>query len=109
MSNEELRRVLVKFPRILEYKTEKTIRPRLAFLERYGVERKDLAKVGLSGVFGALGLWLQGRWRGRGRGCAVLRRRAPFLMAVVWARWLRACVWRGAARRWCRARRRCWS
>jgi hypothetical protein len=38
--------VIAKFPRILEYKSERTIRPRLDFLRRCGVVHEDLAKVG---------------------------------------------------------------
>jgi hypothetical protein len=37
--------VITKFPRILEYKSERTIRPRLDFLRACGVEQSDLAKV----------------------------------------------------------------
>lgn len=44
-SNAELTKVIVKFPRILEYKSERTIRPRLDFLRRCGVAQEDLAKV----------------------------------------------------------------
>ncbi|KAL4446227.1 hypothetical protein ABPG77_003034 [Micractinium sp. CCAP 211/92] len=45
LSNAELTKVVVKFPRILEYKSERTIRPRLEFLRRCGVGQEDLAKV----------------------------------------------------------------
>jgi hypothetical protein len=37
--------VIAKFPRILEYKSERTFRPRLDFLKRCGVEQEDLVKV----------------------------------------------------------------
>jgi hypothetical protein len=45
-SNADLTKVIAKFPRILEYKSERTIRPRLDFLRRCGVVHEDLAKVG---------------------------------------------------------------
>ncbi|KAI3432860.1 hypothetical protein D9Q98_010443 [Chlorella vulgaris] len=45
LSNEELTKVIAKFPRILEYKSERTFRPRLDFLKRCGVEQEDLVKV----------------------------------------------------------------
>lgn len=45
-SNAELTKVIAKFPRILEYKSERTIRPRLEFLRRCGVSQEELAKVG---------------------------------------------------------------
>jgi mTERF len=45
LSNEELRKLLVKFPRIMEYKTERTLRPHFQFFEKYGLTRDQLAKV----------------------------------------------------------------
>jgi len=45
-SDAQLAKVIVKFPRILEYKSERTIRPRLDFLRGCGVGQEDLAKVG---------------------------------------------------------------
>jgi mTERF domain-containing protein len=45
LSQEELAKVIVKCPRILEYRSEQTIRPRLAFLEKAGVAESDIAKV----------------------------------------------------------------
>ena len=45
LSQEELAKVIVKCPRILEYRSEQTIRPRLAFLEKAGVAETDIAKV----------------------------------------------------------------
>ena len=44
-STEALAKVISKFPRILEYKSERTLRPRLEFLRRCGVTQEDLAKV----------------------------------------------------------------
>lgn len=44
-SEAELTKVIAKFPRILEYKSERTIRPRLDFLKAHGVAAEDLAKV----------------------------------------------------------------
>lgn len=45
-SNADLAKVTSKFPRILEYKSERTLRPRIEFLEKCGVAHADLAKVG---------------------------------------------------------------
>ncbi|KAG7673774.1 hypothetical protein KSW81_006965 [Nannochloris sp. 'desiccata'] len=45
LSQEELAKVIVKCPRILEYRSEETIRPRLEFLEKAGVAESDIAKV----------------------------------------------------------------
>ena len=45
LSQEEVAKVIVKFPRILEYRSEETVRPRLAFLEKVGVLETDIAKV----------------------------------------------------------------
>ena len=46
MDDADIRRVLLKFPRIIEYKTERTVRPRLNFLLKHGVAQSDLSKVG---------------------------------------------------------------
>lgn len=43
-SNAQLAKVISKFPRILEYRSERTLRPRLDFLARCGVSQDDLAK-----------------------------------------------------------------
>jgi mTERF domain-containing protein len=45
LSNAQLAKVISKFPRILEYRSERTLRPRLDFLARCGVSQDDLAKV----------------------------------------------------------------
>ena len=45
LSQDELVKVIVKFPRILEYRSEQTVRPRLEFLERMGVPESDIKKV----------------------------------------------------------------
>lgn len=45
LSNEEVRKVLVKCPRILEHKLESTMRPHLEFLQSHGVAKEDIAKV----------------------------------------------------------------
>jgi mTERF len=45
MSDAELRQLLLRFPRIIEYKTERTIRPRLDFLKKCGVAQGELCKV----------------------------------------------------------------
>lgn len=42
---DDMRKLLLKFPRIVEYKTERTLRPRLDFLKRYNIEGKDISKV----------------------------------------------------------------
>ena len=45
-SNADLAKVVAKFPRILEYKSERTLRPRIEFLTgQCGVAEADLAKV----------------------------------------------------------------
>lgn len=44
-SAEDMRKLLLKFPRIVEYKTERTLRPRLDFLKRYNIEGTDISKV----------------------------------------------------------------
>lgn len=38
-------KVLARFPRVLEYQSERTLRPRLDFLAECGVAQQDLAKV----------------------------------------------------------------
>lgn len=53
-SNAQLAKVISKFPRILEYRSERTLRPRLDFLARCGVSQDDLAKV--------RGGWEEWRW-----------------------------------------------
>jgi len=45
LSNEEMRKLLVKCPRIMEHKLESTIRPHLEFLQLHGVKKEDLGKV----------------------------------------------------------------
>ena len=45
MDNDTVRRMVLKFPRILEYRTEHTIRPRLNFLKKCGIADADLCKV----------------------------------------------------------------
>jgi hypothetical protein len=49
MDDADIRKVLLKFPRILEYKTERTVRPRLDFLLKHGVVQSDLSKVRTGG------------------------------------------------------------
>lgn len=41
----ELCKLLTKFPRIVEYRAEKTLRPRMDFFLRHGVKQEDIAKV----------------------------------------------------------------
>lgn len=43
---EDLAKLLMKFPRIIEYRSERTLRPRLDFLKRHGVQQADISKVG---------------------------------------------------------------
>lgn len=45
MDDADIRKVLLKFPRFIEYKTERTVRPRLDFLLKHGVVQGDLSKV----------------------------------------------------------------
>lgn len=45
LSQDDLVKVIVKFPRILEYGSEQTVRPRIEFLEKIGVPETDIAKV----------------------------------------------------------------
>ena len=45
LDNEEVRKLLVKCPRILEHKLESTMRPHLEFLQLHGVAKEDIAKV----------------------------------------------------------------
>ena len=45
MDDADIRKVLLKFPRFIEYKTERTVRPRLEFLLKHGVGQADLSKV----------------------------------------------------------------
>lgn len=42
---DDMRKLLLKFPRIVEYKTERTLRPRLDFLKRHHVHGADISKV----------------------------------------------------------------
>ena len=44
MDDADIRKVLLKFPRIIEFKTERTVRSRLAFLLKHGVVQSDLSK-----------------------------------------------------------------
>ena len=44
LSGEQLKRVVVRFPRILSYAIESVLAPRLAFLEEIGVAKADLPK-----------------------------------------------------------------
>ena len=46
LGDADICRLLMKFPRILEYRTEKTIGSHLEFFRKHGVEHEDLAKVG---------------------------------------------------------------
>ena len=45
LNNEEVRKVLVKCPRILEHKLESTMRPHLEFLHSHGISKEDIPKV----------------------------------------------------------------
>lgn len=45
LSDEEMRKLLVKCPRIMEHKLESTMRPHLEFLQLHGVQKEDLGKV----------------------------------------------------------------
>lgn len=45
LTDADICKLLVKFPRILEYKTEKTIRSHLDFFVKHGVETTELPKV----------------------------------------------------------------
>ena len=45
LNNEELRKLLVKCPRILEHKLESTMRPHLEFLHSHGISKEDMSKV----------------------------------------------------------------
>ena len=45
LSDEEMRKLLVKCPRIMEHKLESTMRPHLDFLQLHGVQKEDLGKV----------------------------------------------------------------
>ena len=45
MDDADIRRLLLKFPRIIEYRTERTLRPRIDFLLQQGVPQADLSKV----------------------------------------------------------------
>lgn len=47
---EHLAKLLMKFPRIIEYRSERTLRPRLDFLKRHGVQQADISKVGGGGA-----------------------------------------------------------
>ena len=47
LSNEEMRKLLVKCPRIMEHKLESTMRPHLEFLQLHGVKKEDLGKVSM--------------------------------------------------------------
>ena len=44
MDDADIRRLLLKFPRIIEYRTERTLRPRIDFLLQHGVSQADLSK-----------------------------------------------------------------
>jgi len=44
LDDADIRRLLLKFPRIIEYKTERTLRPRIDFLLQHGVPQADLGK-----------------------------------------------------------------
>jgi len=41
----DMRKLLIKCPRIVEYKTERTLRPRLDFLKRHNIQDSDIPKV----------------------------------------------------------------
>ena len=45
--DDDIRKLLVKCPRVMEHKLEGTMRPHLEFLQQYGVAKNDLGKVGL--------------------------------------------------------------
>lgn len=55
MDDSDIRKVLLKFPRIIEYKTERTVRPRLDFLLKHGVVQSDLSKVQLLALWSCAG------------------------------------------------------
>lgn len=48
LSDEDIRKLLVKCPRVMEHKVESTMRPHLEFLQQQGVAKEDLGKVGPS-------------------------------------------------------------
>ena len=48
LTDEEVRKLLVKCPRIVEHKLESTMRPHLEFLQSHGVSKEDIAKVFLA-------------------------------------------------------------
>ena len=48
LSGEDIRKLLVKCPRVMEHKVESTMRPHLEFLQQQGVAKEDLGKVGPS-------------------------------------------------------------
>ena len=45
LNNEEVRKLLVKCPRILEHKLESNMRPHLEFLRSHGISKEDISKV----------------------------------------------------------------
>ena len=45
LSPADIRKVLVAHPRMLEYRVERTMKPRLDFLAEQGVAPEDIAKV----------------------------------------------------------------
>ena len=45
LSDEDIRKLLVKCPRVMEHKIESTMRPHLEFLQQQGVAKEDLGKV----------------------------------------------------------------
>jgi len=45
MNKTQFIKLLLKFPRVLEYNMKKTVLPRLKYLESIGCQRKDLAKI----------------------------------------------------------------
>ena len=46
LNDEDLRKLLVRCPRVMEHKIESTMRPHLEFLQELGVAKEDLGKVG---------------------------------------------------------------
>eukprot|EP00210_Caulerpa_lentillifera_P009288 g8853.t1 len=45
MTRNQLKRLFLKFPRILEYNMKKTVQPRLDYLKSLGCQKPDLAKI----------------------------------------------------------------
>lgn len=56
LNNVEVRKLLVKCPRILEHKLESTMRPHLEFLHSHGISKEDIPKVSFSCLLGCMDL-----------------------------------------------------